>query len=126
MEEKSVMALKNRIAYLEHYIKKNLEPTIMSLYMDIDRLNKKVKAISNNDSASADPVSNGVQATLGQMPNAGTPAEPKRILSPVENAIQTMEMLKQRNRRLTPGELEHMMQAGRQTNMSNSGKVIDN
>lgn len=121
MEDKSVMMLKNRIGYLEHYIKKNLEPTIMSLYMDIDRLNKRVKSLTPGGDSSADPISNGIHATLGQMPNGG---EPKRIMNPVENAIQTMEILKQRNRRMGPGEVEAIMGAGRQ--QSGQKKQIDN
>ncbi len=126
MEEKSVMALKNRIAYLEHYIKKNLEPTIMSLYMDIDKLNKKVKAISLNDSSSggaSDPVASGIHATLGQSPNSG---EPRKVMTPVESAIQTMEILKQRNRRMNPADMEHMMNSRLPSQLSNSGKIIDN
>ena len=127
MEDKSVMMLKNRIGYLEHYIKKNLEPTIMSLYMDIDRLNKRVKSLtSGGDSGAAagDPVASGIQATLGQMPN-GAGAEPKRILNPVENAIQTMEMLKQRNRRMGgQGDVDALMSAGRQQQQQK--KQIDN
>ena len=128
MEDKSVMALKNRIGYLEHYIKKNLEPTIMSLYMDIDKLNKKVKSLSSNDSSSgaSDPVANGIQATLGQSPNVGASAEPRKVLTPVESAIQTMEMLKQRNRRMNPADVEHMMNSRLPSQLSNSGKVIDN
>jgi hypothetical protein len=127
MEDKSVLMLKNRIAHLEYYIKKNLEPTIMSLYMDIDRLNKRVKALTpSGDSASGDGgVASGIQATLGQMPNgiAAAGGDGKRIMSPVENAIQTMEMLKQRNRRMGGGDVEAMMAASRQ---SQQKKQIDN
>lgn len=126
MEDKSVLMLKNRIAHLEFYIKKNLEPTIMSLYMDIDRLNKRVKALTpSGDSASGDGgVASGIQATLGQMPNGvSAGGDGKRIMSPVENAIQTMEMLKQRNRRMGGADVEGMMAAGRQPQQK---KQIDN
>ncbi len=116
MEDKQILALRNRIAHLEFYIKKNLEPTIMSLYMDIDRLNKKIKNITLPDQKDEE--------------SAETPAETKATaqptnasLNPIENAIQTMEMLKQRGKRMSANVSAANIQ--RQP-VGQSGKVINN
>jgi hypothetical protein len=131
MEDKNIMTLRNRINQLEFYIKRNLEPTIMSLYMDIDRLNKKVKAMSSDsDNANDHEILNEGANSNPQMNLDGNGQMGSNTL---ENAIQTMEMLKQRTRRITPvqnrsgnTQIINQMQQKPQLPVGQSGRVIDN
>jgi FtsZ-binding cell division protein ZapB len=125
MEDKSILSLRNRIAQLEIYIKRNLEPTIMSLYMDIDRLNKKVKSLSSNEGGNDETANLTAETQQTSANNIQT--SPNAL----ENAIQTMEMLKQRNRRIGPVQnIRQMnpqaMQQRPQLPVGQSGRVIDN
>jgi hypothetical protein len=117
MEDKNIVSLRNRIAHLEFYIKRNLEPTIMSLYMDIDRLNKKIKNITtpSEDASAEDSAKPTMQA---QTAGSGT-------LNPIENAIQTMEMLKQRGKRMSTNVSASGVPRA-QLPIGQSGKVINN
>jgi hypothetical protein len=127
MEDKSIITLRNRINQLELYIKRNLEPTIMSLYMDIDRLNKKIKSITNeadrNDHEILNENSNNAENAAGASNSS------------LENAIQTMELLKQRTKRISGVQnvrtnsqmmANNQMQSKVPVSVGVSGRVIDN
>jgi hypothetical protein len=121
MEDKNILSLRNRIAHLEFYIKRNLEPTIMSLYMDIDRLNKKIKNITTPDQ-SEDASADATAETKPTIQTSGV-----STLNPIENAIQTMEMLKQRGaKRMNSGNVSATGLPRAQLPIGQSGKVINN
>jgi hypothetical protein len=124
MESKEILMLKGRINNLESHVKRNLEPLIMSLYLEIDKLNKRLKAGNNSNGNGNEEEESGDDA----MPNLQMQQQTGQPQT-LESALQTIELLKAQQQRRMPQIMQQKQPMNIQrlpAGLSNSGKIIYN